>query len=197
MESACSSCALPECICADIDALPCSIEILVVRHFVERHKISGSARLVPLAVSGASVLDVGGPTEPPRTELEGAWVEQRSHLDPVSDASGTYLLFPGGRPIESVSPPVSRLVVPDGTWAQTRRMRMRIPMLAQLPTVSVSAEAPPTRTLRAARQSGELPTAVAIARALRETGNSGAADALLVLYERMAEILTKPSRGPR
>ncbi len=173
----CDRCRLPECLCGLGEPRRCAIDVVIYRHTVERHKMSGTARLIPMAVTGARIVDVGGSGAAPRTSVDEAF------------ETGTYLLFPGGRTIRSVSG-IVRLVVPDGTWSQTRRMRTRVPALASLPTVSVPL-GPATLRLRDPRRPDELATAVAVARALESLGECSGAAQLLLLYERMHEMLTR------
>ena len=176
----CQACRLPACVCPPAPATA-SIEILVVRHFLERHKMSGTARLVPLAVSGARIVDVGGRDSVARDQLTD------------EHPSGTFLLFPGGAAVADAAATIRRLVVPDGTWAQARRMRSRVPMLAALPSVSLPEGSEALR-LRDPRYRGELPTAEAIARALEVTGNAAAAALLRELYAKMHRQLTGGGR---
>lgn len=179
----CERCWVPRCICASVSARDASFDVVVVRHFVERHKMSGTARLIPLAVRRASIIDVGERNATPRTEL-----------DPTQP-DDTFVLFPGGAPIESASR-IERLVVIDGTWAQARRMRTRLPMIANLRALSVPA-GPPLGRLRHPRYPDELPTAIAVARALALRGDSKASTELEELYLRMHAVLTDRGRSRR
>lgn len=153
----------------------------MVRHFIERHKVSNSARLIPLALESARIVDVGAAgISPPDADAYAA--------------PGTFLLFPGGRALqEPLSSRVERLVVPDGSWSQVRRMRTRVASLAALPSVTVIDDRDSLR-LRQPRWHGELPTAIAVARALDACGDARAATLLEQTFDDLHAVLTSPMR---
>jgi DTW domain-containing protein YfiP len=75
------------------------------------------------------------------------------------------------------------LVVPDGTWRQTKRVRYRIPDLARVPLVCLSAGLTSRFRLRRASSSQHLSTLEAIAHALRILDGPEIADRLMHIFQ--------------
>lgn len=117
------------CVCSVVAPRETPIRIIVVRHHHEARKSANSARLLPLVVRSTEFRDYGAQDVPFSTA--------------GFDEPGTCLLFPpadGGAPTGSgdvIDPSLVRtLVVPDGTWAQTRRIVRRAPGLRALPRLN-------------------------------------------------------------
>ncbi len=177
----CQGCRLEEtrCICPQQPPISSLIEVLVIRHALEIHRSSGSARLIPLVISNASIIDIGKRGVAPPTEVS---------------RGRTALLFPGGVPISKAAP-IDRLVVLDGSWGQARRMRYRLKCLSNLRTVTIPDSGRlPQKNLRKPRYAGELPTALALAQALKALGEPMAAAALQKVYTSLYDAL-KRDRG--
>ena len=168
-----------DCICDSGWPVDSNVEIVVLRHALERFKASGSAKLIPLVLRKSTIIDVG---------VQGTTA-------PTNVCRGTtVLLFPGGRPIVEIDR-IDRLVVLDGTWSQARRMRYRLAALEGIPTVSISAP-PPALALREPRHEGELATAVAVAHALCALGQTEGSRELHRAFEALVAAL-KPARESR
>ena len=153
------------CLCAEIEPVHARVEIVIVRHAAELRKQTGSARWAALAL-GCSVIDYAA-TETP---FDGSGL-------PVEDA---WLLFPGAQETLPPATPPRRLVVPDGTWQQARRMVGRVPELRRLPRLSLGLALPSPR-LRRPREPEGRSTLEAIADALALCGELGASAQLHAL----------------
>jgi DTW domain-containing protein YfiP len=97
------------------------------------------------------------------------------------------VLFPDGGAARDTGAPPRCLVVPDGTWRETRRMLRRLPALFGLPRWLLPAATEPALRLRRAPASGSRSTIEAIAGALAGAGDHEAAGELCRLYHRFAE----------
>ena len=141
------------------------MEVVFLRHASERHRLTNTGHWAALALEGSAVLEQGLPGEP---------------LDASALATpGTWVLYPSPHPPPPGTPPPVRLVVPDGTWSQARRMVQRIPALRALPRLPLPA--PPAVRLRRPVAGGmsTLEAVVAALRALDEPEAAAALDRLL------------------
>jgi DTW domain-containing protein YfiP len=77
--------------------------------------------------------------------------------------------------------PPTRIVVPDGTWSQARRMLQRLPALQALPRLALPGPPPGLRLRRPHRGDG-MSTLEAMAGALHALGRAQDAEALLALH---------------
>lgn len=164
----CERCLFPVelCLCPEIPWLEPPCRFVVVRHVSERPKLSNTARWAALAL-GAKVLDHGQPWQP---------------IDPSSLAGpGAVVLFPSPHPLPPPAEPPSLVVVPDGTWAQARRMMQRIPALRALPRLALPGP-PPGERLRRPPSAEGMSTLEACAGALRILGRPEDAEKLLRLH---------------
>ena len=142
------------CFCPELPRVTARLEVVIVRHAAERNKQTNSARWAALAL-GCPVHEYAATTTPFDTSalaLESAW-----------------LLFPGGEPTAAPAIPPRRLIVPDGTWQQARRMVARLPALRALPRLALPAPAHGLR-LRRPREPTGMSTLEAIAAALELFG---------------------------
>ena len=167
----CPRCRFPaaSCLCPEIPRLSAPFRLVVVRHASERERLSNTALWATLALDGAELLEHG---------LPGAAFDARALLTP-----GAVALFPSPRAEDAAPgavPPV--LVVPDGTWTQSRRMMQRIPALRALPRLSLPAPPPGPRLRRPPLSSG-MSTIEAIACALAAYGAEEASERLLALHD--------------
>lgn len=166
----CARCLFPPgfCLCPEVPRLAAPFRLVLVRHASERERLSNTARWAALAL-GAEIVEHGLPGPP----LDDAPLR----------AEGARVLFPSPHPEDALptpAPPV--LVVPDGTWSQSRRMMQRIPALQRLPRLSLAA-APDGLRLRRPPMAHGMSTAEAIAGALAALGAPDAAEKLLALHD--------------
>jgi DTW domain-containing protein YfiP len=146
------------------------VRFVVVRHASERERLSNTARWGALALEGTELIEHGLPVTP---------VEH-----PVLATPGAVLLFPGAAP-PAPAPPAPPLapplvVVPDGTWAQARRMVQRVAPLRAMPRLALP-EAPAALRLRRPPEGG-MSTLEAMAGALAWFGEDEAAARLVALH---------------
>jgi DTW domain-containing protein YfiP len=159
------------CLCPQIPAVSARLEVVVLRHAAEAHKQTNSARWAALAL-GCRVIDyaaTAAPFDAGELPLEGAW-----------------LLFPYGEPTPVPAVPPRRLIVPDGTWAQARRMVQRLPQLRALPRLRLGPPPVVPRLRRPLHPSG-MSTLEAIAAALEACGEPGPAARLFALHAAVME----------
>jgi DTW domain-containing protein YfiP len=170
----CRACAFPSslCICDRIPNLSVPVRFTILRHASEIPRLTSTARWAALALPGTEVVDYA---------LSGA---------PLDDAGlgteGTWVLFPSARLTPPGAGPPLRIVVPDGTWQQARRMVHRVPALQTLPRLSLPP-APRTARLRRPPRAGGMSTLEAMAAALRFLGHEGEADRLIDLHSAAIE----------
>jgi DTW domain-containing protein YfiP len=176
--SHCPRCFLPHhlCLCADIPQLRVSCELVVVRHWYESWRITNTGRLLALAIEGCQLVDHGHR-------------EYRIQPGEIPTPPGTCLLYPlqgdeaprwsGGRP--------QRIIVPDGSWAQARRMVRRVPGLWALPRLELPPGPEPARRIRRSPNAAARCTIEAVATALALWEPPETAAALSSLYDRLAE----------
>jgi DTW domain-containing protein YfiP len=164
----CADCAFPRdlCLCDRIPRLEVPIQFVILRHASEIPRLTSTVRWAALALRGATIVDYALPGAP---------------LDDTALATeGTWALFPSARPTPNGSAHPSRILVPDGTWQQARRMMHRVPALQRLPRLSLPPAVPAQR-LRRPPVPGGMSTLEAIAEALRFLGHAGEADRLLAV----------------
>lgn len=182
----CPRCRFPVevCLCPDVPALRTRLRFVILRHASERERLSNTARWGALAIEGTLLLEHGLPVAP----VEHA----------VLATPGAMLLFPGApapEPAPEAAPdpgpgagppgggppaPPPLVVVPDGTWAQARRMVQRVAPLRALPRLSLPVASPALRLRRPPE--GGMSTLEAMAGALAWFGEQDAADRLVALH---------------
>jgi DTW domain-containing protein YfiP len=159
------------------------VEVIFLRHYSERARLTNTGNWASLALTSSRVLEQGVPGAP----LDASEL----------DAPGTWLLYPSPHPPPPGTPPPRRLVVPDATWAQARRIVHRIPAIQRLPRLPLpsAATAGPSPGLRRPPRRGVglggLSTIEAVARALRVLDEPAAAAALERLLADGAELVTR------
>ena len=147
------------CFCDRVPRVATATRVVVVMHYGELPKVSNTGRLLGMALVDGHVVVHGRPGGP--TRIAGL-------DDPARQA---YVLFP-----DDEAPPLSReelardgrpvtLVVPDGTWRQTRRIVRRVPDVVPLPRRRLP-DGPPSRYRLRSAAPGRLSTCEAVARAL-------------------------------
>jgi DTW domain-containing protein YfiP len=178
-QARCAGCGLTDatCVCSDYPRLESSIAISVVMTRSEARSASNSARLLSLWLPGVDLHVRGGPGAP-------------EDFEPWATRPGSALLFPGGAEPEPLPAGVRHLIVPDGTWAQARRIERRCFAPSGLPRVSLAGSWPSVYRLRRGREG--LCTFEATALALGLLGHAPLAETLLerfVEWARRAQVL--------
>jgi len=166
------------CACALLVPMPARTWVVLVTHVREMGKPTNTGRLALACIEGARLLERGRP-------------DVALSAIPCDPESQTLLLYPAPGAISLDAWKAARpsdpnrvtLVVPDGTWRQTKRVRYRIPGLAQVPAVSLPAGLPSRYRLRNAGSSQRLATLEAIAHALRILDGPEIAERLLYVFQ--------------
>jgi len=187
----CERCKLfPEhCLCAEVEPLELSTRIAVVMHRRELGKPSNTGRLALLMFPN-SELHVRGHRSAPADLSTIVHPERRIWvLFPSDDAVVMTRAM-----VEEDDRPIT-LVVPDGTWAQTRRAVRREPVLRD----AVHLLPPPGQMtryrLRSEHVPGGLATAEAVARALGVIEGTAAQRGLERLFEMHVERVLLERNG--
>ncbi|MGQ3055005.1 MAG: tRNA-uridine aminocarboxypropyltransferase [Roseateles sp.] len=129
----------PTCLCATLPAPPLAhrTELLILQHPAEAAHAKNTATLLTLGLRSARLL---------RGEA----------FDAALARPGTALLYPGdggsAAPVD-----VSRLILLDGSWRQSRRLLATNPWLAALPRLALSAQVS-RYVIRRAHRPGQLST---------------------------------------
>lgn len=165
----------PGCLCPAVPRVRTRVEVLFLRHASERDRLTNTGHWAALALEGSSVLEQG---------LPGSPLDASAVLAP-----GTWALFPSPHAPEAGSAPPRRLVVPDGTWPQARRMMQRVPELRALPRLALPPAGPALRLRRPL--AGGMSTLEALAAALRTLGEPEAAARLDALLAAGVELATR------
>lgn len=151
----CGACGLPDdrCVCASLPRIAARTRVVVVMHRVESVRSTNTGRLVARMLDGAAVRVRGGRDDDAATRPPG----RRLVLYPREDA----------RPLtrDDAADDLT-LVVPDGTWAQARRIARRDALAQGAEAVSLS-EATSAYGLRRNPRPGALCTLEAVIEALR------------------------------
>ncbi|HYX37206.1 MAG: DTW domain-containing protein [Pseudobdellovibrionaceae bacterium] len=160
-EARCTRCLMRQelCLCAQIPQLNLATKLIIVMNKREIKVPTNTGRLAALALPHSVILSRG---------VEDAPYDLADHLPrdrpsillyPADDAT---LLTPEWVAAEGPF----HLVVPDGNWRQTSKMRRRDPVMATLPCVRLPAGAPTEYHVRKETKTEGLATIEAIARAL-------------------------------
>ncbi len=147
------------CFCADIPQLTLTSKVIIIISKRELKVPTNTGRLASLALPN-SVLLAHGDQEKPFDVAE--------HL---MEGRPNFLLYPGDDAQILTSAMMENigkinLVVPDGNWRQTSKMRRRVPMLDSMPTVRLAPGRPTAYRVRKENKAEGLATIEAIARAL-------------------------------
>ena len=109
---------LDHCICSGLERARNRTEIVFVRHHWEAHKSTGTVRIAELVLERSRLVEVG---------YDATLAEHE--LSALDDA---WLLYPDAAPTRTPERLPARLILLDGTWAQTRRMLRRLPSVSLL-----------------------------------------------------------------
>jgi DTW domain-containing protein YfiP len=165
----CPRCLLQQrvCLCAEVPVVATRTRVVIVRHYLERHRSSNSGRLAHLALPNSEIVDHGG--------LGGL-----AKLPPLH---GAWLLFPEGEPRTTApEPPPEQLIVLDATWSQARRMYRKLDQLRGLPMLRLPERPRSGGRLREAPSADRVSTIEAIAEALRLLEGDAVAQPLETLF---------------
>jgi len=151
-QARCPGCGLnPEaCVCRLFPRLDGAPSISVVMSRAEARSASNSARLLALWLPGVELHVRGGESAPSSPEV-------------LLERPGSALLFPSGGRARPPPDGVRHLIVPDGTWAQARRIERRWFAAHALPRVELDGPWPSVYELRRGREGLCTFEAVAIA----------------------------------
>jgi DTW domain-containing protein YfiP len=196
----CVACRLRRevCLCHEADLVDADLRLIVVLHAEESRRMSNTGHLATLVVRDSRIALHGWQNRP--AEL----AELRETHAPDGRPWRTLLLYPGfaaapltpsyaaalRAPDASGARPRLRLVFPDGTWSQARRMVKRLPELAALPRAMLPASAHwdgrEAMRPRGNPVASRVSTCEAIAAVLGAVGETRAEAALFRVYDAAA-----------
>jgi DTW domain-containing protein len=170
------------CACDLLVPFDSPTELLVVAHRYEMRKATNTGRLAILCLTRARMCVRG------RKDVENdpvTWAPERTPL----------LLFPcpGAIPLDEwkarqpVGAPPVTLIVPDGTWRQAKRVRRRVPGLAEVTAVSLPGATLSTRRIRQPIFDHHLATLEAVALAYGILDGPAAGAHLMCAYRTIVE----------
>lgn len=175
----CERCQRPlvVCYCEFITELPTRTRVLLLQHPRERKVGIGTARIARLAL--------------PNSELRVGVDFSQDKIVTEAVKQNAYLLFPSKTAIDlhevKQETPIT-LVVVDGTWWQARSLWKRNPMLAALPHVRFTPNAPSNYRIRHEPADHCVATIEALAHVLGTLeGDSKKFEALLPPFHAMVE----------
>lgn len=177
------------CICDAIVPIDTETRVVLVVHFLEWQKTTTTSALLRLVLENAEV------------RLRGVVERPFEGDDLVADPTRRpVLLYPSPDAIAIDALPRDRpitLIVPDGTWRQARKVRLREPAFEDLVCVTLPEGTPSQyRVRRNTRGTFALSTAEAVARALGILEGQVVEDAVLRPFERMvANTMTMRGRS--
>lgn len=145
------------CVCPLLPRIETRTRLLLVMHRYEDRKPTNTGRLATLCLPNSEVL-VRGHEGAASAPLGLPADSQPLLLFPAEDAVPIQRFASSARPVT--------LVVPDGTWRQASKVRMRVPGLREVPCVSLPPGGVSHYHLRFDAHAHGLATIEAIARAL-------------------------------
>jgi DTW domain-containing protein YfiP len=146
------------CACEVLVPMKVATQLVVVAHRYEMRKPTSTGRLAVLCLEGAR-LCLRGRHGAPDDEVTFDANRTPLFLFPCTDA----VPLDQWRAARSDTAPAVTLIVPDGTWRQTKRVRRRVPGLAGMQAVSLPESHPSGYRLRHAHSADRLATLEAIA----------------------------------
>ena len=148
------------CLCADIPPINTRTQVAIIMHETEQWRTSNTGYLATLMLPN-SVLRIHGE--------RGRMLDVHDWFEPTHRA---FVLFPDAHArvldpqlAEEDDRPI-RLIVPDGTWRQARRMVRRVAGLAKVPRVTLPEGLVSKYRLRKRQSTGRMCTFEAIGEAL-------------------------------
>jgi DTW domain-containing protein YfiP len=148
------------CLCADIQPIKTRTQVAIILHETEQWRTSNTGYLATLMLPN-SVLRIHGE--------RGRTLDVRDWFEPTHRA---FVLFPHAdarildRQLAEEDDRPIRLIVPDGTWRQARRMVRRVAGLAKAPRVTLPGGLVSKYRLRKRQSTGGMCTFEAISEAL-------------------------------
>ena len=148
------------CFCELIPKLALQTRVIVLMHTCEEVLTTNTARLAVKALTNSEL------------RIHGRRDERMSAAGLVEEGRESLLLYPSPHSVELTTDFVSRLtgpvnlIVPDANWRQTTKFVRREPGLVGIPHVRLPAGPPSEYRLRTQRDSRNLCTLEAIARAI-------------------------------
>lgn len=143
----------PWCFCESIPHIDNATRILVIRHALENHKSTNTARIARLALERMEILDWDSRNPPDAL----AWV--RSH-------GNVWLAYPGSTTADCAHARPDAVLILDGTWRQVRKLLRTHPWMFLLPRLSLPGPTHEGRRLRVSPLAEGRSTIEAIAAAL-------------------------------
>lgn len=182
----CGGCGLTEalCVCASLPRLAVRTRVVVVMHHVEALRSTNTGRLAARMLAGASVRLRGVPEAPAEDAPPGRRV----------------VLFPseGARSLRASDAADDLvLVVPDGTWAQARRIHRRDPAAQGAEAVTLPTRGESAYGLRRGARDGGLCTLEAVAAALGVLEGAAVEEAMREAFARWQERALRVRRDGR
>ena len=168
------------CICVCIPKVATATEIIFVRHVREAQKSTGTARIASFALPNSRVVDFSDDASLPNEELAAM--------------SEGYVLFPAEPHADWPAAPVSRLIVLDGTWRQTRKMFKKLPAIHGWPRLALPGIPEPKLRLRDTSFESGRSTLEATADALKLLEGDAISNPLHALHDEYIERVFK-ARG--
>lgn len=171
----CPDCLLPTalCLCAELPHIAVRTRVVVMMHRREAATSSNTGRIAARVLEGASVRVRGGErSEEPEPLPSG----RRLVLFPAAEAR---LLTPEDAAGEGVV-----LLVPDGTWAQARRLLRRDDIFQGAEVVTLPPAGPSRYGLRRHAREGGVCTLEAIGHALAVLEGGDVEQRLLAVLDR-------------
>ena len=161
-KAVCPSCRLrPDlCYCRHVIRRPTSVQVVLVTHASEDRRNSNTGRLLEMALDGCRVMRLGAKEF--RADLASLKDDSRFPLLLYPEASAPVLSAEFAREIKK---PI-RLIVPDGTWSQAKRIAHNHPEFFGMTRISLPPQPPSRYRLRRRGKSGGVCTAEAVACAL-------------------------------
>jgi DTW domain-containing protein YfiP len=174
----CSGCWLPSalCLCAELPLLAVRTRVVVAMHRREAVTSSNTGRLAARVFEGASVRVRGALREEMESDPEPLPPGRRLVLFPAAEAR---LLTAEDAAGEGVV-----LLVPDGTWAQARRLLRRDDLFEGAEVVTLPPAGPSRYGLRRHAREGSVCTLEAVGRALGVLEGGDIEERLAAVLER-------------
>lgn len=160
------------CVCDSLPSLSASTHIVVLAHRVELEKSTNTGKLVARMLGEHARL----------VQSHEPW-----HSEHPPDA--TVVLFPteDAVPLEDIAAEVRCVIIPDGTWAQARRIARRHPLCQKLRKARLSSTLRSAYALRRSHLENGLCTLEAVAETLRILEADSCAEPMLSAFGQWLE----------
>jgi DTW domain-containing protein len=173
--SRCADCGLSHnlCVCSSLPALRPATRVIIVAHRIELGKTTNTAKLVASMLGERAQL----------VQSHEPWTER------AAQATTSAVLFPSedAVPLADIATEIDCLIIPDGTWAQAKRIARRHPACAPVRKVSLKTALRSAYALRRSHLQNGLCTLEAIAEALRTIEGDSCAAPMLQAFSNWVE----------